>query len=125
MKRALILLLCLCLCAGLLCAGGETRGEKRVLVIETSDIHGYIMDISAGSSEKFQYKLARIAYLINEARSSGEYDDVLLLDGGDLYQGMPVSMMTGGAVIRAAVDAMGYDAVCLGNHEFDWEVTEY
>ncbi len=125
MKRALILLLCLCLCAGVLCAGGETRGEKRVLVIETSDIHGYIMDISAGSSEKFQYKLARIAYLINEARSSGKYDDVLLLDGGDLYQGTPVSMMTGGAVIRAAVDAMGYDAVCLGNHEFDWEVTEY
>lgn len=99
--------------------------EKRILVIETTDVHGYIIDTSAGSEDRFQYRLARIAQLVSEARASGEYDDVLLLDGGDLYQGTPSSLMTGGAVIRAAYDVMGYDAVCLGNHEFDWSVTEY
>ncbi|MBQ3704408.1 MAG: bifunctional metallophosphatase/5'-nucleotidase [Oscillospiraceae bacterium] len=99
--------------------------EKRILVIETTDVHGYIMDVSSGSEELFQYRLARIAQLVNEARSSGQYDDVMLLDGGDIYQGTPVSYMTGGAVMRAAFDTMGYDAVGLGNHEFDWEVTEY
>ena len=98
---------------------------KRILVIETTDIHGYIMDVSAGSEDKFQYRMARIAYLVNEARNSGKYDDVLLLDGGDLYQGTPVSYMTGGAVIRAMLDTMHYDAVGLGNHEFDWGVDEY
>ena len=105
--------------------GPAGNAEKRILVIETTDIHGYIVDASAGREDRFQYRLARIAQLINEARASGEYDDVLLLDGGDLYQGTPSSVMTGGAVIRAAYDVMGYDAVCLGNHEFDWGVTEY
>ena len=59
--------------------------------------------------------------MVNDARSSGEYDDVLLLDGGDLYQGTPVSGMTGGAAVRAALNAMDYDAIALGNHEFDWD----
>ena len=45
---------------------------------------------------------------------------MLLLDGGDLYQGTPFSNLTGGAVIRAAFDRMKYDAVALGNHDFDW-----
>ena len=50
---------------------------------------------------------------------------MLLVDGGDLYQGMPVSNMSKGAAIIAALDAMDYDAVALGNHEFDWGVSEY
>ena len=100
-------------------------GEKRILVIETTDIHGYIMNASSGRTDRIQYRLARIAQIVNEARASGKYDDVILLDGGDLYQGTPVSLMTGGAVIRAALDEMQYDAAALGNHEFDWDVTEY
>ena len=103
----------------------EQSKAKRILVIETTDIHGYIMDASSGKEETFQYRLAYIAHLIHEARASGKYDDVLLLDGGDLYQGTPVSNLTGGAAIRAALDVMDYDAIALGNHEFDWEVTEY
>ena len=93
-------------------------GTKRILVVETTDIHGYIMDVSAGSEDKFQYRMARIAHLINEARNSGKYDDVMLLDGGDLYQGTPVSYMTGGAVIRAMLDTMHYDAVGLETRKF-------
>ncbi len=100
-------------------------GEKRILVIETTDIHGYIMSASSGRTDRIQYRLARIAQIVNDARTSGQYDDVILLDGGDLYQGTPVSLMTGGAVIRAALDEMQYDAAALGNHEFDWDVTEY
>ena len=99
--------------------------EKRILVIETCDIHGHIMDVSSGNPENFLFHLAYISNLVNEARSSGQYDDVLLLDGGDIYQGTPLSYMTGGAVMREAFDIMKYDAVALGNHEFDWGVDEY
>ena len=131
MKNRLItlaILTVLLMCTAVHAAAGETPGaggEKRILVVETTDIHGYILDVSSGSEDAFQYRLARIAQLIEEARTGGEYDGVLLLDGGDLYQGTPTSLMTGGAVIRAALDEMGYDAVGLGNHEFDWGVTEY
>ncbi|MDO4803494.1 MAG: 5'-nucleotidase C-terminal domain-containing protein [Lachnospiraceae bacterium] len=97
----------------------------RILVIETTDIHGWLLDASSGDPDTFRYNLAYISNAINEARQSGEYDDVVLLDGGDIYQGPPVSNLTYGAAMRAALDAMNYDAVALGNHEFDWDVTQY
>ena len=99
--------------------------ETVIRVFETSDIHGYLLDTSGGEESKFQYRLAYIAQVVNEARANGQYDDVLLVDGGDIYQGMPVSNLTMGAAMVAALDAMGYDAVALGNHEFDWNVSEY
>ncbi len=99
--------------------------DVRILVIETTDIHGNIIEASSGNPETFQYRLAYIAKAIDDIRASGEYDDVLLLDGGDLYQGPPISDLLDGAPIRAAIDAMDYDAVCLGNHEFDWDVTGF
>ena len=121
-KLAWVLMLLLVLRA---VPGFAGEGETRILVVETTDIHGYIMDASSGKPETFQYRMAYIAHRIGEARDSGLYDGVLLLDGGDLYQGTPVSNMTGGAAMRAVMDRMGYDAVALGNHEFDWDVTEY
>ncbi len=124
-------LLALCLTASCLPAfaseepSAEAPDDIRIRVFETSDIHGYLMDTSSGDEASFQYRLAYIAQLVNDARTSGEYDDVLLVDGGDIYQGAPVSNLLTGAPLRAAMDAMGYDAVALGNHEFDWGVTAY
>ena len=104
----------------------ETKGKgAKIAVFETSDTHGYIADTSSMDEASFEYRLAYIAQVVNDARSSGDYDDVLLLDGGDIYQGAPISNLTDGAVMRAALDIMGYDAVALGNHEFDWGVEEY
>ena len=104
---------------------GEKRSGARIAVFETSDIHGYIADTSSMDKSTFEYRLAYIAQVINDTRASGEYDDVLLIDGGDIYQGAPISNLTDGAVMRAALDVMDYDAVCLGNHEFDWNIEEY
>lgn len=102
-----------------------STSEARLLIIETTDIHGNIIDASSGNEDTFQYRMAYIAHVVNEARASGEYDDVILLDGGDLYQGPPVSDLLYGDSVKAVIDAMDYDAVCLGNHEFDWDVTSY
>lgn len=100
-------------------------GRTRIRVIETTDIHGYLMDTSTGDEGSFQYRLAYIAQVVNDARASSAYDGVLLIDGGDTYQGTPVSNLLLGSALRAAMDAMDYDAMALGNHEFDWGVTEY
>ncbi len=106
-------------------AESSETGEKRILVIETTDMHGWIIDASSGNPDTFRYRLAYIAKAVQKARESGKYDDVLLLDGGDAFQGPPISNLLKGAPMRAAMDAMGYDAVVLGNHEFDWGVSEY
>lgn len=135
-KRWMTKLLSVLCCAALLpalclpaSASEETPSEGidgvRIRVIETTDVHGYLMDTSSGDESTFQYRLAYIARIVDEARTSGEYDDVLLLDGGDTYQGAPVSNLLTGAAMRAAMDVMDYDAMALGNHEFDWGVTAY
>ena len=126
LHRLFAVLCCAALLLGLgVTAFGPEGGDVRIRVFETSDIHGYLLDTSGGDEAAFQYRLAYIARVVNDARASGDYDDVLLVDGGDIYQGMPVSNLTTGAAVRAALDAMDYDAVALGNHEFDWGVTAY
>lgn len=103
----------------------EANPVKTIEVFETTDVHGYLVDTSSGNESTFQYRMAYIANAVNEARANAENDAVLLLDGGDIYQGTPVSNLTYGNALRAAYDAMGYDAVSLGNHEFDWNVKAY
>ena len=103
----------------------NAKNETRIALFETADVHGYIFDATKGDENTFQYRLPYIANFVNKARNSSVYDDVLLLDGGDIYQGTPVSNITFGDTIKAAFDVMGYDAVGLGNHEFDWGVEEH
>ena len=105
-------------------ASSETtvQGETVIRIFETTDIHGYLMDTSSGDESTFQYRLAYIAGKVNEARESDEYDDVILVNGGNNYEGTPVSNLLKGAAIRAAFDIMDYDAVSIGNHEFDYGI---
>ena len=94
----------------------------RLPVFETSDIHGYIADTSG---EKTEYRLSWIADKVDDARRrSGEYreDTVVLLDGGDIFQGSTLSNLLEGEPMSAAFAAMRYDAVTIGNHEFDWGI---
>ena len=44
----------------------------------------------------------------------------MLLDGGDMFQGTLESNMNEGAAVVRAYNALGYDAVAVGNHEFDF-----
>ncbi|MBO4461203.1 MAG: 5'-nucleotidase C-terminal domain-containing protein [Clostridiales bacterium] len=96
--------------------------EVRIKLFETSDIHGTLMDTSSGKEENYQYRMAYIAKIISDARNSDEFDDVMLLDCGDIYTGTTQSTMVKGAHLRAAMDIMDYDVMELGNHEFDWGV---
>ena len=108
-KTMMALLLVLMLCTCTVCTGSlaEDNAEVRIRIFETSDIHGSLLDTSSAKVETFQYRLAYIAKVINDARNSGEYDDVILLDGGDLYQGTPVSNLTHGGAVLAAVILCG------------------
>ena len=98
------------------------RSAAKIRVFETSDIHGYLMDTTSGEERSFQFRMAYLANDIMDARTDPEFDDIIMLDGGDCYQGETLSNMTQGNVIRAAMDVIDYDAVCIGNHEFDWDI---
>lgn len=43
-----------------------------------------------------------------------------MLDGGDIYQGSVVSSLQMGKPLYVTMGKMDYDAVAVGNHDFDW-----
>lgn len=95
-------------------------GDYLLPLIETTDVHGHIVD---ASTDTVHYRLAYIADKVKDIRGHGgayKKERLLLLDGGDLYQGTTISNLQQGKPIYVSFDKMEYDAVALGNHDFDW-----
>ena len=91
-------------------------------LFETSDTHGYLADTTGAD---VQYKLAYISDKVQDVRGHGaacRSDLAMLLDGGDIYQGNSLSNLLNGQSLAAAYELMDYDAVTIGNHEFDWGI---
>ena len=92
----------------------------RLPVFATSDIHGWLIN----TEEPYEYRVPYIADKINdERRSGGSYDPdrTVLVDGGDIFQGSALSYLLKGESMSAVFDKMQYDAVTVGNHDFDWD----
>ena len=96
-------------------------------LLETTDIHGHLLPFNYYTNQADQPTgLARVATLITRARD--EARNCLLFDNGDFLQGTPLSDLTvrpddGWTEANPVVGAMnllGYDAVALGNHEFNF-----
>jgi len=98
-------------------------------VLFTSDIHGHIdrgeatflnpnfpPPLGGGASAAAYIKVAR-----ENAEAAGR--PLFLFDSGDIFQGTPVGMFTQGTTVMQWMNAMGYTAMAVGNHEFDrgWE----
>ncbi|MCP3057724.1 bifunctional metallophosphatase/5'-nucleotidase [Myxococcus sp. K38C18041901] len=94
----------------------------RLSVVGTNDLHGWVMpsrgNLADGTAVE-QGGLATFAGYLSILRAENP-DGVLLLDGGDLFQGTLASNLTEGAVVIDAMNTLGYVASALGNHEFDY-----
>lgn len=95
---------------------GPQPGEYSLPIIETTDMHGHMVETD---NSGVHYRLAYIADKVEDYRQAGK-DRLLLIDGGDLYQGASVSNLMSGWPMYVSMHRMGYDAAALGNHEFDW-----
>ena len=97
----------------------STYAQKEIVILHTNDTHSRIEPLpetdryaaGKGGVER------RIRY-IEQVRKA--HDNVLLLDAGDFLQGTPYFNLFKGQVEVKAMNMMGYDAVTLGNHEFDY-----
>lgn len=86
--------------------------DGKLVILHTNDVHGRGM--VAGNA--FGY--ARIAQMKKNAEALGA--SVLLLDAGDASQGTPLVNLSTGKSAMEFMNAAGYDAMTVGNHEFDW-----
>jgi 2',3'-cyclic-nucleotide 2'-phosphodiesterase (5'-nucleotidase family) len=98
-------------------------------VVHTNDIHGGIDPSDATyMNREFPPRLGGAASMITflqrvrrEAEADGSH--FLLMDSGDTFQGTPIGTLTKGRAVIDFMNAAGYDALALGNHDFDegWE----
>ncbi|HEY3305125.1 MAG TPA: metallophosphoesterase, partial [Candidatus Binatia bacterium] len=101
----------------LLLSGSLALAEEKLTILHTSEHHGTLQPIESGPHQGLG-GVARRAALIEKIRK--EARNVLLLDSGDLVVGTAMSSLFRGAPDIAAMNLMGYDALALGNHDFDF-----
>ena len=85
-------------------------------ILHTNDTHSHIFPVNNGKYKGFG-GMAQRAQLIKDIRKDNR--NVLLLDAGDIFQGTPYFNFFGGEVEYKLMSRMKYDAVTLGNHDFD------
>lgn len=107
----------------------SVSSEKELIILHTNDLHSSLQ----GSAPESNYTpliqdndgtlggFARLSTIIQTEKN--KHDNVLALDGGDFLMGtlFQTLEMETGFQLKLMYD-MGYDAVCIGNHEFDFGI---
>ena len=109
-------------------SGEANAGPERFTILHTNDWQSHML----GQGPNAEYTpgstgddatiggLARAKTLIDEIRGAAT-DPVVLYDGGDWMAGALFQLLaTSHAAELQMMAELGYDAICLGNHEFDW-----
>ncbi|MUK77597.1 bifunctional UDP-sugar hydrolase/5'-nucleotidase [Aliivibrio fischeri] len=88
----------------------------KITVLHTNDNHGRFWQNKYG-----EYGMAARKTLIDDIRAEvqAEGGSVLLLSGGDINTGVPESDLQDAEPDFKGMNKIGYDAIALGNHEFD------
>lgn len=120
---------------------GSERPPKRYAftVMGTTDLHGNVFNWDYFTDKEFDDKahndvgLAKISTLVEQVRAEKGRHNTLMIDAGDTIQGTqlsyyyakidPITAQRGPVHPMAqAMNAIGYDAAALGNHEFNYGI---
>lgn len=98
-------------------------GSGTITILHTQEHHGQVEPASPFG----QPDVGGVAYrstVINGIRDEVGADNTILVDSGDILIGTPLSSVFRGEPDILAYNAMGYDALAIGNHMFDFESVE-
>ncbi|MDO4813750.1 MAG: bifunctional 2',3'-cyclic-nucleotide 2'-phosphodiesterase/3'-nucleotidase [Gemella sp.] len=90
---------------------------KEVVILHTNDIHGRLEE-EARNGNTSVTGLAKLDTFYKEETAKNQ--TTYLLDAGDAFQGLPISNATQGLDMAGIMNTIGYDAMAVGNHEFDF-----
>ena len=85
------------------------QSAQHAKILHTNDMHGRILG-----------EEGRVVGMSKLKSIKKEEQPDLMLDSGDAFQGLPISNNTKGADMAKAMNSVGYDAMAVGNHEFDF-----
>ncbi|GAB1433120.1 bifunctional UDP-sugar hydrolase/5'-nucleotidase [Spirochaetota bacterium] len=98
----------------------EPAGEVQIAILHVNDTHGHPLPFS-DSKGKEVGGLPAMSNLVGQTRA--QFKNVLVLDAGDYNTGMTESNFFKAEPDITGRNMIGFDAVTLGNHEFDNELS--
>ena len=101
----------------------DAAAQRRLTILHVNDTHSHLEPERAGGRKGLGGVIERAAYRDSVVKADGERN-VLLLHAGDFSQGTSYFSVLGGDIEIDLINAMKYDCVTLGNHEFDNGVDE-
>lgn len=100
----------------------DSENFKKITILHTNDVHSHIEPFSKDHSEfPNQGGFERRSTILNSIRSKNP--NTLLLDAGDIFQGTPYFNFYNGELEFKLMSLLKYDAVTIGNHDFDNGIT--
>ncbi|MBN1756340.1 bifunctional metallophosphatase/5'-nucleotidase [bacterium] len=121
MKKVAIILL-LVLITAVFVDANETR---KLIIVHTNDVHGGVTSRPATFiNPDFPPEMGSIASQLTylkrlRERYKEKGDGLLFLDAGDCFTGTPIGSLSKGEAVIRLMNQMGFDAMAVGNHEFD------
>ena len=86
--------------------------EVKITIVHTNDIHARALENRA------ELGYARIGAVVKKVRS--ENPNTLVIDAGDTFHGLPFANLERGSSIAKLLNAVGYDYMTVGNHDFNY-----
>lgn len=100
----------------LLCASASQAEIHRLTILHTNDLEGQLLGEEDAGAQRGGF--AQLLALL--ASESGDSASTLLLDGGDALGASPLARFDQGALVADLLARSSYDAMVVGNHEFDY-----
>jgi 5'-nucleotidase / UDP-sugar diphosphatase len=94
-------------------ASAAETTSKTITILHTNDSHSKVKE---GEYEGMGF--AKMATLIKQFQAENE--NTLLLDAGDTFHGTPFATLSKGESIAELFNALGYDGLAAGNHDFNY-----
>lgn len=125
-KHLLYVAVLLALVLAVLPAGAQEGGSFTLTVLHTNDVHaridefdgqGNTCDAEESAANECLGGVARRKTVIDQVRA--EAPNLLLVDAGDQFQGTLFYNQYKGGAAQEMMNTLGYDAMAVGNHEFD------
>lgn len=106
-----------------------SKEPLRITILFFNDLHGHLMPFKV-KTEKGKLEvggIARLATLIENIRKENRQENTrtFVLNAGDILQGTPLSTVFHGRPDIECFNAIGVDAMTVGNHEFDFGIENF
>ncbi|NLB74749.1 MAG: bifunctional metallophosphatase/5'-nucleotidase, partial [Firmicutes bacterium] len=117
LRLSILFITMMAVCAASACVAAA--GENEVVILYMNDVHGRLESFKAPDSDALIGGLIKLATLVEDIAGE-KAGNVIILNAGDALHGTNIANLFEGRPMVEALEAIGVDAMAIGNHEFNY-----